>query len=159
MQALSPKEFADDFYVNPSICTLPPIPQNDGVPNLLSSSAICLDRSTGTFACCRLVLQPRATTARSPRAPACRRHPACVRAGQPSVQLYDIVGVLPDGTRGSVGQAQVFVTYQRRLYLSLKFMCKCVAICCFFFGGGGCCARGAPLAQRTLSSQARAHTP
>ncbi len=132
-QAVPSKEFADDFYVNPSYCTLPPIPANDGIPNVLNSTAVCLDRATGE-------------SARSARHPSClpghpqrtltrvtlEQHAKCTcgilslsdgLAGQPSVAEFDLVGTTPSGTI-TVGQAQVFVTYQRRLYMTFKFMCR-----------------------------------
>lgn len=45
-------------------------------------------------------------------------------AGSSGIATYDLVGVDANFNQVKVGNAYVFVSYQRRLYISLQFMCR-----------------------------------
>lgn len=60
----------------------------------------------------------------------CMRSPVCVcvYTGAPAVSTYDIIGDDGYGKTITAGQAQVFVTYKQRLYITLKFKCRYAAV-------------------------------
>jgi hypothetical protein len=99
-------------------CSLPPVNATAGIPNVFNSSVICptSDGANCTGSRCHF---PRwqAMLMQFPS-----QWSPCLHTGSSPIGIYSIV---PAGLSGTIiGSAYVFVTLERRLYITLQFECS-----------------------------------